>query len=823
MRPARRGSGETQQNVGAELTLPDGDRISGTRAVDRKITDILGIDKEKFTRIVMLAQGDFQKLLLASTEERIKIFRDLFKTELYDTLSKAISDEAKDLYRQMEAARNSSAQFIWEITCTEDSLHQQEVQRARKGELTDQEAADLLSLMLAEDTARQEQSEKNREKLEEDLRKLDQVMGAARNFQQIRKDLEEKEAALKAAEQRKEEALAAFSQEKKNSGTKDQLNQEIALQKEKLSSYDALDQEAAKIQDLEKNIAACTRVKDSTDQELKKKTEEKGKAEELLEQLKDVAGELAEAGAKQKDLERRQRDLEGLLKKFSAIEKDRDDLVRAQDVFRKAEKKYREAEALYSEKNHLFLAGQAGVLAETLEEGQPCPVCGSISHPSPAKRTAEIPTEKEIEKLEKAYKAASDSTAAASTGAAELKTAVDLKQTDIFAGLRELGFSEDLKEGKQKTENLLAETREELKRAKADLQELTGKKAEKEKLETSCRNLEERISQLKKTRDLAEKELASKTTALKLESDNRDQMQKGLPFSNRADAEAEIRKLEKQYSGMQKAYETAEKKQRDAEQACDSIQGEVKGLKQQLSRSEETDLTAAQAKRDELQNENKSLQEKIKDLHAVIRQNEEAFSGLRGRLSEITALEERYRMVNALSETANGQIKGHSKIRLEAYVQMVWLDRIIARANTRFMIMSNAQYELKRKVEEDHNRSQGGLDISVTDHYNGTEREVGSLSGGEKFLASLSLALGLSDEIQNTAGGVQVDTLFVDEGFGSLDTEKLDLVYRALTSLTEGHRMVGIISHVQELEDKIDHQIVVTKQKTGGSKTEIRV
>ena len=124
---------------------------------------------------------------------------------------------------------------------------------------------------------------------------------------------------------------------------------------------------------------------------------------------------------------------------------------------------------------------------------------------------------------------------------------------------------------------------------------------------------------------------------------------------------------------------------------------------------------------------------------------------------------------------------------------------------------------------DEHNQGQSGLEISVMDHYNGTEREVGSLSGGEKFLASLSLALGLSDEIQNSAGGIQVDTLFVDEGFGSLDSEKLDLVYRALTSLTEGHRMVGIISHVQELEDKIDHQIVVTKQKTGGSKTEIIV
>ena len=153
---------------------------------------------------------------------------------------------------------------------------------------------------------------------------------------------------------------------------------------------------------------------------------------------------------------------------------------------------------------------------------------------------------------------------------------------------------------------------------------------------------------------------------------------------------------------------------------------------------------------------------------------------------------------------------------LETYIQMTYFDRIIARANTRFMVMSGGQYELKRRREAENNRSQSGLDLDVIDHYNGTERSVKTLSGGESFKASLSLALGLSDEIQASAGGVKLDTMF-----GSLDEESLDQAMKALSGLADGHRLVGIISHVADLKNRIDKQIVVTKEKSGGSKAQI--
>lgn len=178
--------------------------------------------------------------------------------------------------------------------------------------------------------------------------------------------------------------------------------------------------------------------------------------------------------------------------------------------------------------------------------------------------------------------------------------------------------------------------------------------------------------------------------------------------------------------------------------------------------------------------------------------------------------------MKALSSTANGNLSGQEKVMLETYIQMTYFDRIIVLANTRFMVMSGGQYELKRRAEADNNRRQSGLELDVIDHYNGTRRSVKTLSGGESFLASLSLALGLSDEIQSSAGGIRLDTMFVDEGFGSLDEESLRQALRALSALSEGNRLVGIISHVAELKERIDRQIVVTKDRDGGSRAQIR-
>ena len=236
---------------------------------------------------------------------------------------------------------------------------------------------------------------------------------------------------------------------------------------------------------------------------------------------------------------------------------------------------------------------------------------------------------------------------------------------------------------------------------------------------------------------------------------------------------------------------------------------------------EDLDADAAGERRNEIVQKRSTLESELRDLHHRTETNREVLRQIEKQSAAIADVEKRWMMVGPLADTANGNLSGREKIMLETYVQMAYFDRIIERANTRFMVMSGGQYELKRRREADNNRSQSGLSLDVVDHYNGTERSVKTLSGGESFKASLSLALGLSDEIQASAGGIQLDTMFVDEGFGSLDEESLQQAMRALNGLAEGNRLVGIISHVPELREKIDRQIIVRKDRSGGSRVEV--
>ena len=234
------------------------------------------------------------------------------------------------------------------------------------------------------------------------------------------------------------------------------------------------------------------------------------------------------------------------------------------------------------------------------------------------------------------------------------------------------------------------------------------------------------------------------------------------------------------------------------------------------------DMTTLEAEKQQLTEEKNGIIEAQKVIHARITANSTAHRNISAKETEMTALEQKHAWMKALSDTANGNLSGKDKIMLETYIQTTYFDRILQRANIRLQKMSGGQYDLKRRRAAANKQSQSGLELDIVDHINTTERSVNTLSGGEAFLASLALALGLSDEVQMSTG-IRLDTLFVDEGFGSLDSEALSKAYNTLAGLTEGNRLVGIISHVAELKERIDKQIVVTKNKSGGSKAEIHV
>ena len=296
-----------------------------------------------------------------------------------------------------------------------------------------------------------------------------------------------------------------------------------------------------------------------------------------------------------------------------------------------------------------------------------------------------------------------------------------------------------------------------------------------------------------------------------------------LEYNSKKQVVQEIKELTKEKKRLKTAFEKAQKVYQETENKISSIRGEMASLSKRLKDAPKLMIEDKTEERNLLHQEYQELQKTITNICSIIKTNTTALANLRKQSGALLETEKRYIFVKALSNTANGNLSGKEKIMLETYIQMTYFDRIIQRANTRLMVMSGGQYELKRCQSADNNKRQSGLELNVMDHYNGSERSVKTLSGGESFKASLSLALGLSDEVQSLSGGIQLDTMFVDEGFGSLDEESLQQALRALADLTEGNRLVGIISHVSELKEKIEHQVIVTKEKTGGSKVEIKV
>ena len=296
-----------------------------------------------------------------------------------------------------------------------------------------------------------------------------------------------------------------------------------------------------------------------------------------------------------------------------------------------------------------------------------------------------------------------------------------------------------------------------------------------------------------------------------------------LTFKSENDAKLHIEKLQKQKDDITSAHEKAFKEYQEFKNKLDEKKASHSTLKNQLENMASFDFAELNSKKSELLKEKDELQKHQKEYNLRLSSNKTAVDNIKKYTVELEKSEKKYQMVKLLSDTASGNLSGKDRISIETFIQMTYFDRVINRANVRLMRMSYGQYELVRRTEKDKGKGQAGLELDVIDHYNGTKRSVKSLSGGEAFKASLSLALGMSDEIQSSSGGIQVDSMFIDEGFGSLDDESLNQAIGVLQELTAGNKPVGIISHVSELKERIDRQIVVTKQKNYGSKVEIKI
>lgn len=822
-RPKTRGEGSTLEHANAELWYPDGRVITKNRDVDRAIEEIMGIDRNQFAQIAMIAQGDFWKLLFAPTDERKKIFRRIFKTESYQILQEKLKEESGTLNAECGKARDSIKQYISGISCDEDHVLAINVKKAKEGTMPVAEVIELLEQLLKDDEGREKQLNAAIKESEKLLETINGNLGKIEAREKAEKDLIQARNELKKENENNKKLKDAFEAEKAKKPEIDKASEEKTRIETEYPRYDALDDlknliitAEEKIENDEKKLE-----EDQTTYDDDKKAYENEKKE--LESFTDV-GAGKEKLSRQKDkAEEKKKKLGDLSRLIEEYHKKTDDLADLQEKYRKAKEVFQKATADYEEKNRAFLDEQAGILAESLEEGKPCPVCGSVEHPCIARKSENAPTEAQLKESKEAADTARTVAEEKSGDCISARTALDNKKEEIEKQIKELGFSCGIEEAESKLPDKKQAVVSEIASLSKELDEIDKKI--KRKLELS-ENLPKKEIELNKIfEDLTKRktQLGVDKASLKANKEQFEKESKSLKFTSKADAEQEARRLEKVIADGKVAFDTAQTELAKSKEKIAEFEGSIKQLKEQLATDCGLNREEEEKKKAAISDKKKADDAESKNVHSRIDKNKTALKNINDKSGDLKTLEKRYTWIRALSNTANGNVSGKEKIMLETYIQTTYFDRIIARANTRFLVMSSGQYELKRRREAENNRSQSGLDLDVIDHYNGSERAVNTLSGGEQFKASLSLALGLADEIQSSAGGVKLDTMFVDEGFGSLDDESLDQAMKALSGLADGNRLVGIISHVNELKNRIDRQIVVKKEGSKGSKATIVV
>ena len=835
-RPKVRGEGFTAEKADATLTYADGrPPVTKAKDVTAAVQEIIGLDYSQFSQIAMIAQGQFTKLLNASTEERSRIFRKLFRTQRYARLQDRLQEEASRLNQQRTAQNAKLDSLLSGVQYAPDDPDAAAL-AALSAQTEPETTLALLDALLTRQTAAQETAAAALKQTETELDGLQQQLGAARQAAQLAAQLTEKQAALAAAVPALDAARAESARHAGDAAQLDALTGQVTQAKAALSAYDALDalcreqKQAADAAQLARAQAAKKRA------QLETLAAQLTADEQALAALEAAPTQKLALETQEKELAQRGEALATLQSRLAACQKLAQKARRAQEAYRTAAEAKAQAHARRDALDKAFLDAQAGVLARELTEGAPCPVCGSTHHPAKAQLPRTAPTQAQVDAAKQEADTADALAQTASTAAQSANAAADEARRSLRRdaesllpqrftapdGPVQLTFAlmtTVLAEEADALHTAQAECTAALRQAEADCARRTALDADRQARTRQRPALEQAASDADRTA------AAQSARADALERQITDQ-RAALPCPQRADAQAALDALEAKRRTFRTGMEQAEAALLRAQQTHAAAKAAVDALLAQQAAAAkavpEQPLEVLQARQAELSAARTALREQAQQLAAQLLPNRTAAENYRAAAAARAALEQRWQWVSALAATAGGTLTSKQKIKLEAYIQMNYLDRILRHANTRLMQMTAGQYELER-IGAENQRSQSGLDLGVIDHYNGTRRSVKTLSGGESFKASLALALGLSDEVQSAAGGIRLDTLFLDEGFGSLDDESLEQAMRVLAGLTEGDRLVGIISHVGALKDRIDRQVVVRKGRTGGSTVELVV
>ncbi len=835
-RPKARGEGFTKAPASVTFYYPDASGKQGptSRSVSKEkevaavVQGIIGIDRDQFTKIAMIAQGDFMKVLLSSTDERKKIFRRIFKTDKFNNLQEELKKRATEIEKLCSGSESAANTLVAQIQCSGTSANAAELERqknlAEKKQVSDwQGVCDLVQALLAEDDESSQKLKAEADESSKRLADMDKELGRAQNVEKTRESFKKASGNLETLLPKLEPLKIAKTAAEGKQPERDQLQEQITTLRNSLPEYDKLESYRS---DAGKKEIECKNLKGL----LQKNHEDSDSLKANIELLEKDFKDLGDAGAKKQELlaqleklSARQEDLQKVGKNVKELSTLGEAFESAKKAYVDADKAYQEKQAEYEAKNRAFLNEQAGIMADALVDNEPCPVCGSTHHPHKACKSVDAPSQAELEQLKKALSGLESDRSDKSGLASQAKGKFEEKQVAVLALVQELFGECSLEDARERGNGEYAENRKKM-------DGLTCAKSEEEKREKRKAFLEKKIpekrTELEKLQAAAiglEKQISGLSAEVESSKKAAEDLSKKLPFENKTEAEKQIREIQAKLDESKRELEKATAAFTECEKQVNELKASKSTLASQLEGAPEYDLAALQASREQAAAAHNALAHSQNEVSARLAQNRNVLEQIGKTVDALGEQLRRRGWIKNLSDTANGGLSGQGKVMLETYVQASYFDRIVNRANIRFRILSNGQYELVRRIEAVNNRSQSGLDLNVLDHSSGRQRDVKTLSGGESFLASLSLALGLADEVQSSAGGIQLDTMFVDEGFGSLDDESLKLAINTLQGLAGENRLVGIISHVNELEHKIDKIVRVKKDENKISRVTIEV
>lgn len=806
-----------------ELTLPDGTVFPEKKnATDAKIIEILGLTADQFSQIVMIAQGDFLKLLYTKSDERKMIFSKLFRTDIY--------------WKIQENLRRKSMEMDERIQENDRAFEQEKsriIPLPESEELPLDELVERLRERVKDALKEQNLRRANVEELNKKITKYEEINKLFVSLEKIRqtgKELEARQAESKERRQQIENArkadkvLVAEQQNLRQQQAVEQSAQAIAKMTETLAD----DQEMFETLKTQLQEAEAKQKREAADTQKKMLALEQSFPS--YEALQNARSEEQQAKKVWEDL--RKTSEESFHKKAAGIAALKEQQKRQEQIVEQTKKNWEQTSLSASESakhyEHMyeaFLKEQAGILAENLSAGCPCPVCGSTVHPDPAKLSDHAVTELEVEQAKKTRAAAEEKRdmayaafEAEKTEKQKLAQAVEKEEADFVL-----------------EQTIAKQQRKEAEQNYVSLQKIAEQIREK-LVYPSLAEAKKQYAAMQKALEAAEQEIERKRQKVSelAEAMNTLKGQKLAEEENQKTAKKLAAKTEKEYAKLleksgfvsEETYHLAilpersrsklEREEKEYESQCLRQQSEQKLLEKQVSGKTYTDTTELN---EQLKAEKQALKETEKtymELHTAYENDRSVLQNCAVYLEKGKKLESEDQVIKSLSKTANGRLSGSAKIDFETYIQRQYFKQIIHEANKRLLTMSNHQFILKLKEEANTGRKTNeGLDLSVYSLVTDSERDVKTLSGGESFLAALAMALGLSDIVERSAGAIHPDMMFIDEGFGSLDAQSRQQAIEVLAELAGDSRMVGIISHVTELKEQIDRKLVVNRTDNG--------